>query len=107
MQHFTQNTARNSHRRGDWWRVGRSRESRDVALDNIQRFISLDLRYAHAPDMDRGVHRAERAWLMGREPRGRSVMRNHYHGRNDTLLLPSGDSCTGADVFGCYPITEQ
>ncbi len=91
-----------------------SAPSREVALKNKQRFISLDLLYAHAPDadiclylMDNGLTRAEYEWFMKGEPPGYQVMGNDYYGRNERILLPSGDTCTGEDVFGWYLITKQ
>ena len=91
-----------------------SEPSRELALKNKQRFISLDLLYAHVPDadicmylMDNGMTREEYEWFMKGEPPGYQVMGNDYYGRNEKILLPNGVTCTGGDVFGWYLITKQ
>ena len=91
-----------------------SEPSRELALKNKQRFISLDLLYAHVPDadigmylMDNGMTREEYEWFMKGEPPGYQVMGNDYYGRNENILLPNGVTCTGGDVFGWYLITKQ
>ena len=91
-----------------------SAPSRELTLKNKQRFISLDLLYAHVPDadiymylMDNGMTREEYEWFMKGEPPGYQVMGNDYYGRNEKILLPKGVTCTGGDVFGWYLITKQ
>ena len=91
-----------------------SAPSRELTLKNKQRFISLDLLYAHVPDadicmylMDNGMTREEYEWFMKGEPPGYQVMGNDYYGRNENILLPNGVTCTGGDVFGWYLITKQ
>ena len=91
-----------------------SAPSRELTLKNKQRFISLDLLYAHVPDadicmylMDNGMTREEYEWFMRGEPPGYQVMGNDYYGRNEKILLPKGVTCTGGDVFGWYLITKQ
>jgi len=92
----------------------RAAPSKDVALRNKLRFVSLDLLYAHPPDsdvclylMDNGLTRAEYDWFMRGEPPGYQVIGNDYYGRNEKIVLPNGETCTGEDVFGWYLITKQ
>ncbi|MEO7521343.1 MAG: family 1 glycosylhydrolase [Gemmatimonas sp.] len=91
----------------------RAEPSREVSLRNKQRFIPLDLLYAHAPDadvcmflMDNGLTRAEYNWFMLGEPPGYQVMGNDYYGRNERIILPDGTSIAAEDVTGWYLITK-
>ena len=86
--------------------------SPQVTLDNKLRFVSLDLLYARHPDgdvlnylFDNGMTRAEYDWFMAGEPPGYQIMGNDYYGRNEKILLPSGETCTSLDVLGWYNIT--
>ena len=86
----------------------------ETVLANKQRFISLDLLYAHVPDadtllylMDNGLTRAEFDWFMAGEPPGYQVMGNDYYGRNEHILKPDGTMCPAEDVWGWYQITKQ
>lgn len=86
----------------------------EISLENRLRFLSLDLVYAHQPDadvllylLDNGMTRAEYAWFMAGEPPGHQIMGNDYYGRNEKIILPSGEVCTAEDVFGWYVITKQ
>ena len=86
----------------------------ETVLANEQRFISLDLLYAHVPDadtllylMDNGLTRAEFDWFMAGEPPGYQVMGNDYYGRNEHILKPDGTMCPAEDVWGWYQITKQ
>jgi beta-glucosidase/6-phospho-beta-glucosidase/beta-galactosidase len=92
----------------------RAAPSFETRLANKQRFISLDLLYAHAPDadiliylMDNGLTRAEYDWFMAGEPPGYQIMGNDYYGRNEHILKPDGGMCPAEDVWGWYQITKQ
>jgi beta-glucosidase/6-phospho-beta-glucosidase/beta-galactosidase len=89
-------------------------QSQAVKLANKQRFISLDLLYAHAPDadillylMDNGLTREEYDWFMQGEPPGYQIMGNDYYGRNEHILKPDGTMCPAEDVMGWYQITKE
>lgn len=88
--------------------------SPEVVLRNKRRFIALDLLYANTPDadiytylLDGGLTREEYDWFMLGEPPGYQVLGNDYYGRNERILLPNGETCQGADVFGWYLITRE
>jgi beta-glucosidase/6-phospho-beta-glucosidase/beta-galactosidase len=88
--------------------------SHAVTLANKQRFISLDLLYAHPPDadigmylLDSGMTREEYDWFMQGEPPGYQVMGNDYYGRNEHILKPDGTMCPAEDVMGWYQITRE
>jgi len=88
--------------------------SREIALVNKQRLISLDLLYAHHPDgeicqylMDGGLTREEYDWFMAGEPPGYQIMGNDYYGRNEQIILPGGELCPAQDVLGWYQITHE
>ncbi len=92
----------------------RSEPSPEIALKNKQRFIPLDLLYAHAPDadvclylMDHGLTRAEYDWFMRGEPPGYQIMGNDYYGRNETIVKPDGTQVMAEDVAGWYLITRE
>jgi beta-glucosidase/6-phospho-beta-glucosidase/beta-galactosidase len=89
-------------------------QSQAVKLANKQRFISLDLLYAHAPDadillylLDNGLTREEYDWFMQGEPPGYQIMGNDYYGRNEHILKPDGTMCPAEDVMGWYQITKE
>ena len=88
--------------------------SPELVLKNKQRFISLDLLYAHPPDadvahylLDNGLTREEYDWFMAGEPPGYQVMGNDYYGRNEKILKPDGSMCPAEDVLGWYQITKE
>lgn len=88
--------------------------SAEIVLANKQRFLSLDLLYAHHPDgdvcqylFDNGLTRAEYDWFMAGEPPGYQVMGNDYYGRNERILMPDGHMCSAEDVMGWYQITHD
>ncbi|GJG89127.1 hypothetical protein tb265_43080 [Gemmatimonadetes bacterium T265] len=92
----------------------RSEPTRAVTLRNKQRFVPLDLLYAHAPDADVGLYladngltRDEYEWFMRGEPPGYQVMGNDYYGRNETILPPDGRSLMAEDVLGWYLTTKE
>ena len=92
----------------------RASQSREVTLANKQRFISLDLLYAHPPDadvchylMDNGLTRAEYDWFMAGEPPGYQIMGNDYYGRNERIIKPDGSMCPAEDVLGWHQITRE
>jgi len=85
-----------------------------ITLDNKLRFLSLDLLYAHHPDgdvvnylFDNGLTRREYDWFMAGEPPGYQIMGNDYYGRNEKIILPTGEVCTSMDVLGWYNITLE
>ncbi|MGI4880146.1 MAG: family 1 glycosylhydrolase [Janthinobacterium lividum] len=89
-------------------------QSREIVLANKQRFISLDLLYAHHPDgdvcrylLDNGMSREEYDWFMASEPPGYQVMGNDYYGRNERLIKPDGSTSSAEDVMGWYQITHD
>ncbi len=89
-------------------------QSKEVTLANKQRFISLDLLYAHPPDADvchylgdNGLTREEYDWFMVGEPPGYQIMGNDYYGRNEHILKPDGSMCPAEDVMGWYQITKE
>jgi beta-glucosidase/6-phospho-beta-glucosidase/beta-galactosidase len=89
-------------------------QSKEVALTNKRRFISLDLLYAHPPDADvchylgdNGLTREEYDWFMAGEPPGYQIMGNDYYGRNEHILKPDGTMCPAEDVMGWYQITKE
>ena len=86
----------------------------EVKLLNKQRFISLDLLYAHPMDSDicmylsdNGLTREEYDWFMVGEPPGYQIMGNDYYGRNEKILKPDGSTDTAEDVLGWYQITHD
>jgi beta-glucosidase/6-phospho-beta-glucosidase/beta-galactosidase len=88
--------------------------SKEIKLANKQRFISLDLLYAHPPDadimlylQDNGLTREEYDWFMAGEPPGYQIMGNDYYGRNEHILKPDGTMCPAEDVMGWYQITKE
>jgi beta-glucosidase/6-phospho-beta-glucosidase/beta-galactosidase len=92
----------------------RATPSREIALVNKQRLISLDLLYAHHPDgeicqylYDGGMTRDEYNWFMAGEPPGYQIMGNDYYGRNERIILPGGELCPAQDVLGWYQITRD
>jgi beta-glucosidase/6-phospho-beta-glucosidase/beta-galactosidase len=85
-----------------------------VQLENLLRFTSLDLLYAHQPEgevvnylYDNGMTRQEYDWFMAGEPPGYQVMGNDYYGRNEKIMLPNGEICTSMDVLGWSTITHD
>ncbi|MDJ0367525.1 family 1 glycosylhydrolase [Hymenobacter sp. H14-R3] len=85
-----------------------------VQLENLLRFTSLDLLYAHHPEgevvnylYDNGMTRKEYDWFMAGEPPGYQVMGNDYYGRNEKIVLPNGDIQTSIDVLGWATITHD
>ncbi|GAB3637478.1 family 1 glycosylhydrolase [Hymenobacter arcticus] len=85
-----------------------------VQLENLLRFTSLDLLYAHQPEgevvnylYDNGMTRQEYDWFMAGEPPGYQVMGNDYYGRNEKILLPDGTMQTSMDVLGWATITHD
>ncbi len=92
----------------------KAEQSAEIRLMNKQRLISLDLLYAHPPDldiytylMDNGMSREEFEWFMAGEPPGYQVMGNDYYGRNEKILKPDNSICTAEDVMGWYQITRK
>jgi hypothetical protein len=82
-------------------------------LDNELKFASLDLLYGKQPSgpvtlylLANGMTRSEYDWFMAGEPPGYQVMGNDYYGRNELMLLPSGQVIQGEDVLGWYQITK-
>ena len=93
---------------------GYASPSREIALINKQRLVSLDLLYAHPPDADvfiylsdNGLTREEYEWFMKGEPPGYQVMGNDYYGKNEKIILPSGEVIETQDVLGWYQITKE
>ncbi|RZK24476.1 MAG: glycoside hydrolase family 1 protein [Hymenobacter sp.] len=85
-----------------------------VQLENLLRFTSLDLLYAHHPEgevvnylYDNGMTRQEYDWFMAGEPPGYQIMGNDYYGRNEKIMLPNGEICTSVDVLGWSTITHD
>jgi beta-glucosidase/6-phospho-beta-glucosidase/beta-galactosidase len=85
-----------------------------VQLENLLRFTSLDLLYAHHPEgevvnylYDNGMTRQEYDWFMAGEPPGYQIMGNDYYGRNEKIMLPNGEICTSIDVLGWSTITHD
>jgi beta-glucosidase/6-phospho-beta-glucosidase/beta-galactosidase len=85
-----------------------------VQLENLLRFTSLDLLYAHQPEgevvnylYDNGMTRQEYDWFMAGEPPGYQIMGNDYYGRNEKIMLPDGEICTSVDVLGWSTITHD
>jgi beta-glucosidase/6-phospho-beta-glucosidase/beta-galactosidase len=85
-----------------------------VQLENLLRFTSLDLLYAHHPEgevvnylYDNGMTRQEYEWFMAGEPPGYQIMGNDYYGRNEKIMLPNGEICTSIDVLGWSTITHD
>ena len=89
-------------------------QSKETRMANKQRFISLDLLYANAPDAetyiyltDNGLTKDEYDWFMAGEPPGYQIMGNDYYGRNEHIILPDGGRCPADDVMGWYQITRE
>lgn len=85
-----------------------------VQMQNLLRFTSLDLLYAHQPEgevvnylYDNGMTRQEYDWFMAGEPPGYQIMGNDYYGRNEKIMLPDGTICTSMDVLGWSTITHD
>ena len=88
--------------------------STEIRLANKQRFLALDLLYAHQPDaeicfylLDNGMTRAEYDWFMAGEPPGYQIMGNDYYGRNERIVKPDGSFCAAEDVLGWCQITHD
>lgn len=88
--------------------------SLEIKLANKQRFLALDLLYAHQPDadicfylLDNGMTREEYDWFMAGEPPGYQIMGNDYYGRNERIIKPDGSLCAAEDVLGWYQITHE
>jgi len=88
--------------------------SPESRLANKQRFIPLDLLYAHPPDadigfylLDSGMTREEYDWFMQGEPPGYQIMGNDYYGQNERVKLPDGRMSPAEDVAGWYQITRE
>jgi beta-glucosidase/6-phospho-beta-glucosidase/beta-galactosidase len=98
----------------EYFHEAKAAKSLEVTLANKQRFMSLDLLYAHPPDadaciylMDNGLTRDEYNWFMAGEPPGYQVLGNDYYGRNEHIILPDGSMCPAEDVMGWYQITKE
>lgn len=98
----------------EYMHEARAVPSPEVTLANKQRFISLDLLYAHPPDadvciymMDNGLTREEYDWFMAGEPPGYQIMGSDYYGRNERIMKPDGEICTAEDVMGWYQIAHE
>jgi beta-glucosidase/6-phospho-beta-glucosidase/beta-galactosidase len=98
----------------EYFHEAKASRSREVTMTNKQRFISLDLLYAHPPDADvchyladNGLTREEYDWFMVGEPPGYQIMGNDYYGRNEHIIKPDGSMCPAEDVMGWYQITKQ
>ncbi len=98
----------------EYFHEAKASRSREVAMTNKQRFISLDLLYANPPDADvchyladNGLTREEYDWFMVGEPPGYQIMGNDYYGRNEHIIKPDGSMCPAEDVMGWYQITKQ
>ena len=92
----------------------RAERTPSVQMENLLRFTSLDLLYAHQPEgevvnylYDNGMTRQEYDWFMAGEPPGYQVMGNDYYGRNEKIMLPNGEICTSMDVLGWSTITHD
>jgi beta-glucosidase/6-phospho-beta-glucosidase/beta-galactosidase len=92
----------------------RAERTPEVQLANRQRFLSLDLLYANAPDadtmfylLDNGLTRDEYAWFMKGEPPGYQIMGTDYYASNERVMTPDGSMLPAQDVAGWYQITRD
>ena len=81
----------------EYTQEARTVQSDAVWLINKQRFIPLDLHYAHIPDAevllhltDNGLTREEYEWFMLGKPPGHQTMGNDYYGRNEHVRTARG-----------------
>ncbi len=98
----------------EYFHEAKAIQSDKIKLANKQRFISLDLLYANAPEADiylyladNGLTREEYDWFMRGEPPGYQVMGNDYYGRNEHIILPDDAMLPAEDVMGWYRITHE
>lgn len=85
-----------------------------VVLANKQRFLALDLLFAHesCPEMtaylaENGLTQAERDWFMQGEPAGQQILGADYYGRNEHIVKPCGHRFSVEDVMGWYLIAKD
>jgi uncharacterized protein (DUF362 family) len=83
-------------------------------LENVRRFLSLDLLYSQPPCSDmafflleNGMKREELDWFMGHGLGDRIVMGNDFYERNEQIIVPGGGVKPAGEVFGWGPITRQ
>jgi beta-glucosidase len=81
---------------------------------NQQRYLSLDLNYAHRVDsemyeylMDNGMSRDEYHFFMHHSPKHHCIMGNDYYVTNEHRVLPDGQTRASGEIFGYDEITRQ
>jgi beta-glucosidase/6-phospho-beta-glucosidase/beta-galactosidase len=81
---------------------------------NSERFLSLDLNYAHRVDsdmyeflLDNGMTREEYHFYMHNSPKRHCIMGNDYYVTNEHRVHPDGASEPAGEVFGYAEITRQ
>ncbi|HSV02880.1 MAG TPA: family 1 glycosylhydrolase [Phenylobacterium sp.] len=81
---------------------------------NAQRFLSLDLNYAHQVDaqtyvflMDNGMTPDEYGFFMNQALRHHCVMGNDYYRTNEHRVWADGTTTASGEVFGYNEITRQ
>jgi beta-glucosidase len=81
---------------------------------NQQRYLSLDLNYAHRVDsemyeylMDNGMSRDEYHFFMHHSPKHHCIMGNDYYVTNEHRVLPDGETRASGEIFGYDEITRQ
>lgn len=81
---------------------------------NQKRFLSLDLSYGHAVDvnmykylMANGMTDAEYCWFDQQYVKARCIMGNDYYITNEHLVKADGEIRPAGEIFGYYTITRQ
>ena len=83
-------------------------------LLNQQRYLCLDLNYAHRVDsemyeylMDNGMTRQEYHFFMHHSPKHHCIMGNDYYITNEHRVAPDGQTEASGEIFGYDEITRQ
>ncbi|WP_229670795.1 family 1 glycosylhydrolase [Deinococcus aquiradiocola] len=86
----------------------------DLALHNKMSCLSLDLLYAHVPDVDtyrhartHGLSENEYQWFMAGEPPGHQIIGSDYYGRNERIVLPDRSELQAEDVLGWHTLASR
>jgi beta-glucosidase/6-phospho-beta-glucosidase/beta-galactosidase len=87
---------------------------RAARLRNSERFVTLDLTYAHPVDsetyqflMDNGMTREEYAFFLDQKLRYACIMGNDYYATNEHRVDPDGVASPAGEIFGYGEITTQ
>jgi len=81
---------------------------------NSERFVSLDLNYAHPVDsetyqllLDNGMTREEYSFFLNQKFKRHCIMGNDYYVTNEHLVWPDGNTGPSGEIYGYGIITSQ